>query len=203
MDIVLDPGQPREALAARIRAALLPGLTLQPPGRSAETADRMVRAFRFNLNALASLTLLVGVFLIANAVSISVLRRRPEIATLRAIGATRSSIFAVFVAEGLGVGLAGTLLGEAGGIFLSRAALASGRRDRVERLSPGGEDRRGRISPGGGARRRRRNGRRASGDPPAGGGGDAGRAFPRDAARLDRGRARAEPARTGRGARPC
>jgi putative ABC transport system permease protein len=85
----------------------------------------MVRAFRFNLNALASLTLLVGAFLIANAVSISVLRRRPEIATLRAIGATRSSIFAVFVAEGLGVGLAGTLLGEAGGIFLARAALAS------------------------------------------------------------------------------
>ena len=47
----------------------------------------MVRAFRFNLNALGSLTLLVGVFLIANAVSITVLRRRPEIATLRALGA--------------------------------------------------------------------------------------------------------------------
>ncbi len=125
VDIVLDPGEPREAIAARIRAALAPGLTLQPPGRSAETADRMVRAFRFNLNALASLTLLVGAFLIANAVSISVLRRRPEIATLRAIGATRASIFAVFVAEGLAVGLAGTLLGEAGGIYLARAALSS------------------------------------------------------------------------------
>jgi putative ABC transport system permease protein len=125
VDIVLDPGQARETIAARIRAALAPGLTLQPPGRSAATADRMVRAFRFNLNALASLTLLVGAFLIANAVSISVLRRRPEIATLRAIGVTRASIFAVFVAEGLGVGLAGTLLGEAGGIFLARAALSS------------------------------------------------------------------------------
>ncbi len=125
VDIVLDPGEPRRAIAARIRAALPSGLTLQPPGRSAETADRMVRAFRFNLNALASLTLLVAAFLIANAVSISVLRRRPEIATLRAIGAARASIFAVFLAEGLGVGLVGTLLGEAGGIFLARAALAS------------------------------------------------------------------------------
>ncbi len=123
VDIVLDPGERRDAVAAEIRAALPPGLTLQPPGRSAETAGRMVRAFRFNLNALASLTLLVGAFLIANAVSISVLRRRPEIATLRAIGAGRASIFAVFVAEGLAVGLAGTLLGEAGGIFLARTAL--------------------------------------------------------------------------------
>jgi putative ABC transport system permease protein len=83
----------------------------------------MVRAFRFNLNALASLTLLVAMFLIANAVSISVLRRRPEIATLRALGASRASIFGVFVAEGLGIGLLGTLLGEAGGIVLARAAL--------------------------------------------------------------------------------
>ncbi len=125
VDIVLDPGEPREVIAGKIRAALAPGLTLQPPGRSAATADRMVRAFRFNLNALASLTLLVGAFLIANAVSISVLRRRPEIATLRAIGATRASIFAVFVAEGLAVGLVGTLIGEAGGIFLARTALTT------------------------------------------------------------------------------
>jgi putative ABC transport system permease protein len=125
VDIVLDPGEPREAVAARVRAALPAGLTLQAPGRSAATADRMVRAFRFNLNALASLTLLVAMFLIANAVSISVLRRRPEISTLRALGASRSSIFAVFVAEGLGIGLLGTLLGEAGGVFLARAALKS------------------------------------------------------------------------------
>ena len=123
VDIALDPGQPREAIAARVRAVLPAGLALQSPGRSAATADRMVRAFRFNLNALASLTLLVAMFLIANAVSISVLRRRPEIATLRALGASRSSIFAVFVAEGLSVGLLGTLFGEAGGIFLARAAL--------------------------------------------------------------------------------
>jgi putative ABC transport system permease protein len=123
VDIALDAGQPREAIAARVRAVLPAGLTLQSPGRSAATADRMVRAFRFNLNALASLTLLVAMFLIANAVSISVLRRRPEIATLRALGASRSSIFAVFVAEGLSIGILGTLLGEAGGVFLARAAL--------------------------------------------------------------------------------
>jgi putative ABC transport system permease protein len=83
----------------------------------------MVRAFRFNLNALGSLTLLVGMFLVANAVSIAVLRRRPEIATLRALGASRAAIFAAFLAEGLVIGLAGTALGEALGVAASRAAL--------------------------------------------------------------------------------
>jgi putative ABC transport system permease protein len=125
VDIVLDPGESRDAMARLIRARLPAGLTLQPPGASAATAGRMVRAFRFNLNALGSLTLLVGVFLIANAVSISVLRRRPEIATLKALGTSRGTIFAAFLAEGLFVGAAGTALGELGGVFLARAALRS------------------------------------------------------------------------------
>jgi putative ABC transport system permease protein len=125
VDVVLDPGVDREAARREIVARLPAGLRLEPPDRSAATADRMVRAFRFNLNALGSLTLLVGMFLVANAVSISVLRRRPEIAALRAVGASRASIFAVFLAEGLLVGAAGTLAGEVGGVFLSRAALGA------------------------------------------------------------------------------
>ncbi len=123
VDIVLDPGVARDAVRRQILASLPPGLALEPPGRSAVTADRMVRSFRFNLNALGSLTLLVGMFLIANAVSISVLRRRPEIATLRAVGTSRAGIFSVFLLEGLSIGAAGTALGEVGGVFLSRAAL--------------------------------------------------------------------------------
>ncbi|MGH9368864.1 MAG: FtsX-like permease family protein [Thermoanaerobaculia bacterium] len=125
VDIVLDPGVPREPARREILARLPPGLVLGPPGRSAAAADRMVRAFRFNLNALGSLTLLVGMFLIANAVSISVLRRRPEIATLRAVGTSRAMLFSVFLLEGLAIGAAGTALGELGGVFLSQAALGA------------------------------------------------------------------------------
>ena len=123
VDVALDRGADREAARRTLAANLPPGLRIDPPNRSAAAADRMVRAFRFNLNALGSLTLLVGLFLIANAVSISVLRRRPEIATLKAIGASRALIFCVFLAEGAAIGVAGTALGEAGGVFLARAAL--------------------------------------------------------------------------------
>src|SRR5207253_3256821 len=66
----------------------------------------------------------LGMFLVANGVSISVLRRRPEIATLRSLGASRAAIFAAFAVEGLAVGAAGTILGEAGGLVLARTALA-------------------------------------------------------------------------------
>ncbi len=123
VDIVLDPDVSRSDAGREIARRLPRGLALEPPGRAAQTADRMVRAFRLNLNALGSLTLLVGIFLIANAVSIAVLRRRPEIATLRALGTSRSAIFSAFLAEGLAIGIAGTVLGEVLGLFVSRAAL--------------------------------------------------------------------------------
>ncbi len=123
VNVVLDPGVSRAGVRREIARRLPPGLWIEPAGRAAETAGRMARAFRFNLNALGLLTVAVGMFLVANAVSISVLRRRPEIATLRALGTSRGSIFAAFTLEGLAIGAAGTLLGEAGGLALSRVAL--------------------------------------------------------------------------------
>ena len=123
VDVVLRDGENKDALRRELERRLAPGLAIEPPGRSASTAGRMVRAFRFNLNALGSLTILVGFFLIANAVSISVVRRRPEVATLRAVGASRSAIFGAFVAEALVIGAVGTLLGEGLGWLAARAAL--------------------------------------------------------------------------------
>ena len=62
----------------KIRAAL-------PDGRDAESAGerdvpicRMLAAFRWNLRILSYIALLVGAFLIYNAVSVSVVRRRAE-----------------------------------------------------------------------------------------------------------------------------
>ena len=131
VDVVLDKvrhpeddGASVPAVRAELARRLPPGLWIERPGREAEAAGRMARAFRFNLNALGLLTVAVGMFLVGNAVSISVLRRRPEIATLRALGTSRSAIFTAFAVEGLAVGAVGTLLGVIGGLALSRAALA-------------------------------------------------------------------------------
>jgi putative ABC transport system permease protein len=124
VDIALDPGVSVAEVRREVSRRLPPGLWIELPGRATEAAGRMARAFRFNLNALGSLTLAVGMFLVANAVSVTVLRRRPEIATLRALGASRASVFAAFVVEGLALGVFGTLFGEIGGLALARAALA-------------------------------------------------------------------------------
>jgi putative ABC transport system permease protein len=114
-----------ESVRSRIERSLPPGARVERPEARSETSDRMIRAFRFNLAALGSIALLVGMFLIYNTLSISILRRRPEIGTVRALGAARGTIFRVFVAEGLAIGAAGTAAGEALGIVLSRDALST------------------------------------------------------------------------------
>ncbi len=50
----------------------------------------MLSAFRWNLRILSYVALVVGAFLIFNTISVSVVRRRPEIGIVRALGASRS-----------------------------------------------------------------------------------------------------------------
>lgn len=56
---------------------------------------------------------------LANSLSLDVLQRRGEIGLRMALGATRKDIFAMFLGQGLGVVLAGGLLGSAAGTVLS------------------------------------------------------------------------------------
>lgn len=114
-----DPGG--RALLDRVAAALPPGAELVAAGVRAERAVQMTRAFSLNLTALSLLALLVGMFLIYNTMTFSVVQRRPLIGTLRALGVTRGEVFALVVSEALIVGAVGTTVG-----LLLGCALATG-----------------------------------------------------------------------------
>jgi putative ABC transport system permease protein len=110
---------PEEPLLAewqrRLRAALPEGVEVRPAGSQTDENRRMLSAFRLNLRVLSYIALLVGAFLIYNTISVSVVRRRPEIGVVRALGATRRAVLAAFLGEaaclGLAGGVAGCLLG--------------------------------------------------------------------------------------------
>jgi putative ABC transport system permease protein len=95
----------------RIRTALPPGVDLRPQGTGTSENRRMLAAFRWNLRLLSYISLIVGAFLIYNTISVSVVRRRPEIGVVRALGASRSTILAAFVGEAASLGFAGALIG--------------------------------------------------------------------------------------------
>ncbi len=128
IDLVLPEGlddTSRAALEESVRESLPPGVTVGRPERRTATVDRMVRSFRVNLTALGLIALLVGTYFVYSTLSISVLRRRTDIGTVRALGASARSVFLVFLAEGTALGVLGSLLGLGLGTLLAKAALAA------------------------------------------------------------------------------
>jgi putative ABC transport system permease protein len=83
----------------------------------------MTAAFRVNLTALSLLALLVGLFLIYNTITFSIVQRRPYFGTLRCLGVTRQEIFVLVMGEALLVGLVGSGLGILAGILLGQGAV--------------------------------------------------------------------------------
>src|SRR5262249_47145375 len=106
-----------------IAAALPPGADLVAAGSQAGATARMILAFQWNLAALSLLALVVGMFLIYQTMTFSVVQRRPLIGSLRALGVTRSEIFALVLSGALGIGVVGTLLGLALGFAMAQGLL--------------------------------------------------------------------------------
>jgi putative ABC transport system permease protein len=100
-----------EAALQRVSARLPAGLSAQRPARRGQQVERLLAAFHLNLTALSYVALVVGLFLVYNTVTISVIARREEIGTLRALGATRGRVLSLFLGEAAVLGLAGTVLG--------------------------------------------------------------------------------------------
>ncbi len=124
IDLEVDPAR-LDAVQRQVAAAIPPGARAIRPKVRTDEISRMLQSFRLNLSALAYVALLVGMYLIYNTVAISVVQRRPEVGTLRALGATRGAIFRTFVAEGALVGVFGSLLGLAVGALLATLSVSA------------------------------------------------------------------------------
>jgi len=103
-----------------LRALLPPGVQLTTPEARTATVAQLTRAFEINLSALSMLALVVGMFLIYNTITFSVVQRRVLIGTLRCVGVTRRQIFALIMLEALLVGLTGAVAGSILGVMLGR-----------------------------------------------------------------------------------
>src|SRR5689334_5452668 len=130
IDVFVSPSEDFTRVEREIRAALPASYRIEKPGARSEQNQRMLRAFRWNLRVLSYISLVVGAFLIYNTISVSVVRRRPEIGILRAVGAGRRRILWLFLGEALLFGLAGSLAGLAFGRLMAEGAVGLIAQDR-------------------------------------------------------------------------
>ena len=120
IDLIVPEGAGGEAVLARVRPALPPGAEVRRAESRGEFVEQITHAFDVNLRALSFLALLVGMFLIYNTTTFSVVQRRAAIGILRALGVSRREIFALVLGEALLVGAVATGTGLLLGVVLAR-----------------------------------------------------------------------------------
>ena len=118
IDLILPEGAAGATLAAELRTGLPSNLRLERPAQRNQATADLSAAFSLNLTAMSLLALVVGLFLIYNAISFSVVQRRALLGMLRALGASRRELLLGILGEALLLGLAGTLLGGLLGLWL-------------------------------------------------------------------------------------
>jgi lipoprotein-releasing system permease protein len=114
---VADPFAPLDPVVDRIRAALPEGWAVQPWPQTERNLYESFRTTRYLLLLIMGLTVAVAAVNISSALVTLVTERSHEIAILKGLGATPRDIGRVFVAGGMILGFAGSLLGTALGIL--------------------------------------------------------------------------------------
>ncbi len=115
VDLILDAAS-EQWLKQRLPA----NVQLQTVADQAQGVTRLSAAFELNLTAMSLLALLVGMFLIFNAMTFSMVQRRNLFGRLRAIGVTPRELFKLILLEAVIVAVLGTVLGLLLGVWLGQ-----------------------------------------------------------------------------------
>lgn len=109
--------------AKRILDWMPEGVNLSSIQSRQGSVEQMTSAFRLNLTALSLLALVVGMFLIYNTMTFSVVRRRSLFGTLRCLGVTQREVFLLVCSEALIIGTLGSIFGIFVGILMGQGAV--------------------------------------------------------------------------------
>ena len=123
IDLILDEDRRLNYQVNLIKRILPSGTSIQTTESRQYAMAQMTEAFETNLAALSLMALIVGVFLIYNTMTFSVLQRREIFGVLRAVGATRIQVFRIVFVETLIIGVMATTFGIVMGMLIAHSLL--------------------------------------------------------------------------------
>jgi putative ABC transport system permease protein len=91
-----------------------------PKAEAVQRIAGQTAGFELGLNVMIAVALVVCAFIVFNTLFMTVNERTYEIGVMRAIGASRTQIFKVFLTEGMLIGIIGAVAGVFSGLALSR-----------------------------------------------------------------------------------
>ncbi|MFO0807651.1 MAG: FtsX-like permease family protein [Gemmataceae bacterium] len=123
IDLFLAPDADRDAVKRAAADIAGSRALVQTPDAAGQSVNDIIAGVQTGFALCGGGALVVGVFLVYNALAVSVAERRHEIGVMRSLGATRAQVAALFAGEAAFLGLAGALAGLPLGMLLARAAL--------------------------------------------------------------------------------
>jgi putative ABC transport system permease protein len=126
IDLTLEPGYEPEQVRRRVETLLArrsSAALVKTPEEQYRSSQKAMAGMQAGFALCGLGALVVGMFLVYNALSVSVAERRHEIGILRSLGATRAQVRTLFAGEALLLGLAGAVVGVPLGLGLAYLAL--------------------------------------------------------------------------------
>jgi putative ABC transport system permease protein len=120
IDLYLTPGADRAAVQRAAQEAIGSQAVVSPPENTGQGTREIVGGIRVVFSLCGVGAMVVGLFLVYNALAVSVAERRHDIGILRSTGATRPQIAALFTGESMVLGAIGALLGVPLGLGLAK-----------------------------------------------------------------------------------
>jgi len=121
--LFLEPGADTNAIRQQAEAVVGSRAQVRTSEAIRKSTSAVVGAVKLILNFCSLGALIVGLFLVYNALAVTVAERRHDIGVMRSLGATRTQIAHLFTAEAMFLGALGSLPGIPLGLWLAGLAI--------------------------------------------------------------------------------
>ena len=125
IDLAANEGVAVPDLQKQLSGMLGAGYEVESPSARGKQFESLSSVYGMLANITSLFALFIGMFIIYNSFAIAVTQRRSEIGIVRALGATRGQIQALFLTESAILGLIGAGVGLLFGLLIARAISAS------------------------------------------------------------------------------
>ncbi len=124
IDLFLEPGADRATVQAELAKLVGRRAEVRTPDAQRRSTQEVVAGLQIGVLMCSLGAMIVGLFLVYNAMAVTVAERRADIGVLRSLGATRLQVIALFAAAAAFLGLIGAVLGVPLGILLAEFTLS-------------------------------------------------------------------------------
>ena len=120
IDVVLSPGADCDAVESAVRGVLRGRAEVRTPEAHGQSTQEIVSGIQVAFTLCSAAAMVVGLFLVYNALAVTVAERRHDTGVLRSIGATRTQVVLLFAVMAFALGLLGAALGVPAGALLAQ-----------------------------------------------------------------------------------